>query len=113
MNVKYGGEQLYAIVETGGFQFRVEPGMKLNVPRIASEEGDSVKLEKVLLLGDGDDVKVGSPLVENASVEAEVLEHGRGKKIIVYKRKRRKGYERTQGHRQDYTRIEIKSIDRG
>lgn len=106
---------MYAIVETGGFQFKVEPGMKLNVPRIASEEGDSVKLEKVLLLGDGDDddVKVGSPLVENASVEAEVLEHGRGKKIIVYKRKRRKGYERTQGHRQDYTRIEIKSINQG
>lgn len=104
---------MYAIVETGGIQFKVEPGMKLNVPRIASEEGDSIKIKKVLLLGDGDDVEVGSPLVENASVEAEVLEHGRGKKIIVYKRKRRKGYERTQGHRQDYTRIEIKSIDRG
>jgi len=105
---------LYAIVETGGFQFRMEPGMKLNVPRISSEEGDSIKLEKILLLGDdNDEVVVGTPLIENASVEAEILEHGRGKKLIVYKRKRRKGYERTQGHRQDYTRIEIKAINRG
>lgn len=103
---------MYAIVETGGLQFRVEPGMKLNVPRLASDEGESVSLERVLLLEDGDDVQVGSPLVEGASVKAEVLEHGRGGKITVYKRKRRKGYERTRGHRQDYTRIEIKSIDR-
>ncbi|MFO8183889.1 MAG: 50S ribosomal protein L21 [Candidatus Aegiribacteria sp.] len=103
---------MYAIVETGGLQFRVEPGMKLNVPRLASDEGESVNLERVLLLEDGDDVQVGSPLVEGASVKAEVLEHGRGGKITVYKRKRRKGYERTRGHRQDYTRIEIKSIDR-
>ncbi len=103
---------MYAIVETGGLQFRVEPGMKLNVPRLASDEGESVNLERVLLLEDGDDVQVGSPLVEGASVKAEVLEHGRGGKITVYKRKRRKGYERTRGHRQDYTRIEIKSIVR-
>ncbi|RKZ10554.1 50S ribosomal protein L21 [Candidatus Fermentibacteria bacterium] len=104
---------MYAIIETGGFQFRVEPGMKLNVPTIVSGEGDSINLDKVLLIGDGDDVEVGTPLLAGASVEAEVIEHGRGKKIIVYKRKRRKGYERTQGHRQDYTRIEIKSISKG
>ena len=104
---------MYAIIETGGFQFRVEPGMKLNVPRIVSGEGDSINLDKVLLVGEGDDVEVGTPLIAGASVEAEVIEHGRGKKIIVYKRKRRKGYERTQGHRQDYTRIEIKSISKG
>lgn len=104
---------MYAIVETGGFQFRMEPGMKLNVPRIASGEGDKIKLERILLYGDGDVVEVGTPLVENASVEATVLEHGRGKKLTVFKRKKRKGYEKTQGHRQDYTRIEIKSISRG
>lgn len=103
---------MYAIIETGGLQFRVEPGMKLNVPRIASEEGDSIKLEKVFLVDDDSGIEVGTPLVAGASVDAEVLENGRGKKIIVYKRKRRKGYERTQGHRQDYTRIEIKSINR-
>ncbi len=104
---------MYAIIETGGLQFRVEPGMKLNVPRIVSGEGDSINLGKILLIGDGDDVEIGTPLVKGASVEAEVLEHGRGKKITVYKRKRRKGYERTQGHRQDYSKIEIKSISRG
>ena len=104
---------MYAIIETGGFQFRVEPGMKLNVPRIPSEEGDSIVIDRVLLVGEGDDVAVGTPLVEKSTVEAEVLEYGRGKKITVYKRKRRKGYEKKQGHRQDYTRIEIKSINRG
>ncbi|MBD3278010.1 MAG: 50S ribosomal protein L21, partial [Candidatus Aegiribacteria sp.] len=100
---------MYAIVETGGFQFRVEPGMKLNVPRMENEEGETVDLDRVLLVADGEEVKVGAPLVEGATVQAEVLEHGRGKKITVYKRKRRKGYERTKGHRQDYSRIEIKS----
>ena len=104
---------MYAIIETGGFQFRIEPGMKLNVPRLAADQGDSVTLEKVMLLADGEEVSVGSPLVEGASVEAQVLEHGRGGKITVYKRKRRKGYEKTTGHRQDYTRIEIKLINRG
>lgn len=104
---------MYAIIETGGFQFRVEPGMRLNVPKISSEEGASISLDRVMLLADGDDVAVGSPVVEGASVEATVLEHGRGGKITVYKRKRRKGYERTRGHRQDYTRIEIQSINRG
>ena len=104
---------MYAIIESGGFQFRIEPGMKLNVPRLTAEEGDSVTIDKVMLLADGEDVSVGSPLVEGASVEAQVLEHGRGGKITVYKRKRRKGYEKTTGHRQDYTRIEIKSINKG
>jgi large subunit ribosomal protein L21 len=104
---------LYAIVETGGFQFRMEPGMKLNVPRLTADEGQSVTLEKVMLLADGDEVTVGSPLVEGASVEAQVIEHGRGGKITVFKRKRRKGYEKTMGHRQGYTRIEIKSISKG
>lgn len=101
---------MYAIVESGGFQFRVEPGLKLNVPRLDVEEGQSVTLEKVMLVADGEEIAVGDPLVEGASVEAQVLQHGRGGKITVYKRKRRKGYEKTMGHRQDYTRIEIKSI---
>ena len=104
---------MYAIIETGGLQFRVEPGMKLNVPKINSEEGSTVKLDRVLLLAEDSDVEIGTPVVKNASVEANILEHGRGGKIIVYKRKRRKGYERTRGHRQDYTRIEIKTINKG
>lgn len=104
---------MYAIIETGGLQFRVEPGMKLNVPKINSEEGSTVKLDRVLLIAEDSDVEVGTPVVDNASVEANILEHGRGGKIIVYKRKRRKGYEKTQGHRQDYTRIEITAINKG
>lgn len=104
---------MYAIIETGGLQFRVEPGMKLNVPKIDSEEGSSIKLDRVFLFAEGSDIEIGTPVVKNALVEANVLEHGRGGKIIVYKRKRRKGYEKTQGHRQDYTRIEIKTIKKG
>ena len=103
---------MYAIIETGGFQFRVEPGLKLNVPKLDLEEGSAVQLDHVLLLAEGDDVEVGTPMISGASVTASVIEHGRGGKIVVYKRKRRKGYERTRGHRQDYTRIEITSIDK-
>lgn len=102
---------MYAIIESGGLQFRVEPGLKLNVPRIQAEEGDPVTLDRVMLVADGEKVSVGDPLVEGASVDAQVVEHGRGGKITVFKRKRRKGYEKTIGHRQDYTRIEIKSIN--
>ena len=104
---------MYAIVETGGFQFRVEPGMKLNVPRLQLDQGETLELDRIMLIADGDDIQVGSPVLEGASVQAEVLEHGRDGKITVYKRKRRKGYERTRGHRQDYTRIEIKEIKKG
>ena len=105
---------MYAIVETGGMQFRVEPGMKLNIPLLSIEEGENVTLDRVLLVGDDDgSVSVGAPLVDGAAVEAKVLEHGRDKKIVVYKRKRRKGYEKTMGHRQDYTRIEITGFKRG
>jgi len=104
---------LYAIIETGGMQFRVEPGTKLNVPLIEAEEGSTVKIEKVLLLDAEGTVTVGTPLIEGAFAEAQVLEHGRDGKVIVFKRKRRKGYEKTQGHRQDYTRIEIKAVEKG
>ncbi len=104
---------MYAVIESGGFQFRVEPGMKINVPRLSNAEGETLDIKSVMLFADGEDVRVGNPLVEGVSVQAEVLEHGRGGKITVYKRKRRKGYEKTQGHRQDYTRIEIKSINGG
>jgi len=104
---------VYAIVETGGLQFRVEPGMKLNVPLMTAPEGSSVTLDRVLLLAVDDDVSVGAPLVEGAFVEAQVLEHGRGDKVVVYKRKRRKGYEKKMGHRQDYTRIEVTGLKKG
>ena len=92
---------MYAVFQTGGKQFRAEPGARLRVPSLDVEEGDTVTFEEVLLAGDGeDDVRVGTPTVEGAAVKAEVIRHGRGRKVIVFKRKRRKGYRRKQGHRQ-------------
>ncbi len=100
---------MFAIVETGGKQFRVQEGTRVRVPKIDVQAGADLELDKVLLVG-GTDFKVGSPYVEGASVACEVVEHGRDKKIIVFKKKRRKDYRRKQGHRQDFTTIQVKSI---
>ncbi|MCD4690802.1 50S ribosomal protein L21 [bacterium] len=100
----------YAIVKSGGFQFKVSEGETIRVPRLRSEVGVSVELSEVLAVKHGDDIAVGTPLVENASVSAEIVGHGRGRKILVYKKKRRKGYQITKGHRQDYTELRIRSI---
>ncbi len=100
---------MYAVVKTGGKQYRVAVGDKLKVEKLIAEEGDSVDFDQVLMVGEGDDVTVGSPLVDT-TVSAKVLSQGRGKKIIVFKMKRRKDYRRTQGHRQSFTEIEITSI---
>jgi large subunit ribosomal protein L21 len=101
---------MYAVFKTGGKQFKAEPGARLKVPSLKVEEGETVTFEEVLLTGDGDDVNVGRPTVDGASVKAEVLGHGRTRKIIVFKRKRRKGYRRKQGHRQGYTEIQVNDI---
>ena len=102
---------MYAVFQTGGKQFRVEPGTRLRVPTLVVEPGDSVTFDHVLLAGDGsDDVKVGTPIVDGASVKAEVIRHGRGDKVIVFKRKRRKGYRKKQGHRQNFTEIRIDEV---
>ena len=98
----------YAIVRTGGKQFRVEPGEILRVPSIGKNQSEQVELE-TLLIADGNDVKTGSAL-GGAKVTATVLDHGRGDKIIVFKFKRRKQYKRTKGHRQGFTKIKIDSI---
>ena len=95
----------FAIVRTGGKQFRVEQGAKVRVPSIEGEVGASVDLE-VLATAE----KVGAPLVDGAKVTATVVDHGRGEKIIVFKKKRRKQYKRTKGHRQGYTTLKIESI---
>ena len=100
---------MYAIIETGGKQYRVEEGARLRVAKIDAEVGNEVTLDKVLLLGGGE-ISVGKPYVENAKVTAEVIEHGRGKKIRVFKKWRRNDSRRMQGHRQDYTAIKIKAI---
>jgi len=98
----------YAIIKSGGKQFRVEEGQQVRVPLMDKEVGSSVELD-VLLLG-GDSPQVGSPTVDGARVAATVVDHGRDTKIIVFKKKRRKQYKRTRGHRQDYTTLKIDSI---
>lgn len=102
---------MYAVFQTGGKQFRAEPGARLRVPTLAAEPGDTVTFEEVLLAGDGEEnVQVGTPTLSGATVKAEVLRHGRDRKVIVFKRKRRKGYRKKQGHRQGFTEIRIDEV---
>jgi large subunit ribosomal protein L21 len=103
----------YAIVKHGGKQYRVSPGDELLVERVTSglRSGDSLLFEDVILVSQGDDVKVGQPLVEGAQVHGQVVAPVRGEKVIVFKKKRRKGYKKTQGHRQDYYRVRVESIE--
>ncbi len=102
---------MYAIVEIAGQQFRVEKDRKLYVHRLAEEAGAEVKFDKVLLVDNKGAVTIGTPIVEGASVTAEVIQHLKGDKVIVFKKKRRKGYKKKNGHRQYLTQIEIKSIN--
>ena len=99
----------YAIIRSGGKQFRVEEGATVRVPSISKDAGEKIEVEALMVAGDGEP-KIGSPLVDGAPVMATVVDHGRGEKIIVFKKKRRKQYKRTQGHRQDYTTLKIDSI---
>jgi large subunit ribosomal protein L21 len=101
---------VYAIIQTGGKQYRVTPGDVLRVERLPGERGDEVMLDQVLLVTDGDAVQVGQPLVGNATVRTRIVRQGQGKKVLVYKKKRRKNYRRKQGHRQLFTALEIKEI---
>ena len=101
---------MFAIVQTGGKQYRVSPGDVLRVEHLPGERGDEVLLEQVLLVADGDAIQVGQPLVAGARVVSEILRQGKAKKIIVFKKKRRKKYRLKQGHRQLYTALEIKDI---
>ncbi len=102
---------MFALVDIAGFQEKVEEGMKLRVPLLPAAGGAKVTFDKVLLLAkSADDVTVGKPYVSGAAVEVEVLSHGKGEKIRVYKMRRRKRYRRLKGHRQDYTEIEVTKI---
>lgn len=101
---------MYAIVDISGKQFKVSKDDKILVPKIAGEAGRDVDLERVLLVSDKSKVTVGKPLVEGAAVKAKILGFERGKKVLVFKKKRRKGFEVKRGHRQDYTSLMIKSI---
>ena len=101
---------MYAIVEIAGHQFKVEKDQKVFVNRLATEEGKKVSFDNVLLIGDGDDITVGAPAIGGAQVGAKVLKHLKGDKVIVFKKKRRKGYRVKNGHRQALTEIQIESI---
>jgi large subunit ribosomal protein L21 len=100
----------YAIIRSGGKQFRVTPGEVVRVPLIDAEVGATHSFDDVLVFGGDEEIRVGSPVVSGVSVAGTVLEHGRERKILVFKMKRRKGYRKRQGHRQDYTAVRIDSI---
>ena len=101
---------MYAIVEIAGQQFKVSKDLKVYVHRLANEEGSKVSFDKVLLLDDNGNITLGAPAIEGAKVTAEVIDHVKGDKVIVFKKKRRKGYRVKNGHRQQFTAITIKSI---
>ena len=101
---------MYAVVKTGGKQYKVAPGEKLKVEQIPADVGAQVTLDQVLMVGEGESVRVGTPTVAGVSVLATVVAHGRGEKVKIFKMRRRKHYQKHQGHRQAYTEIEIGAI---
>ena len=106
-------KHMYAVIKTGGKQYRVSQGDKLKVESIAADAGSDVQIDEVLMIGNGDDVTVGAPLINNASVSAKVLEHGLEKKVNIIKFRRRKHHRKQMGHRQNYTELEITGINAG
>ena len=101
---------MYAVIKTGGKQYRVSAGEKLKVESLPAEVGAEITLDQVLMVADGDNVRMGTPTVSGASVKATVVGHGRGEKLKIFKMRRRKHYRKTQGHRQNYTEIQISGI---
>ena len=104
---------MYAVIKSGGKQYRVESGAKLRLEALVADVGANVSFDQVLLVGSGDAVKVGAPLVSGALVKATVLGHGRGEKVKIFKLRRRKHYIKNQGHRQNYTEVRIDDIVQG
>ena len=103
----------YAIIKTGGKQFRAEPGKTLRIPTLLGDAGTKVEFSDVLLGSDGTNVKAGVPTLKGAMVTAEIVKHGRGEKIVVFKFRRRKNYAKKQGHRQGFTEVRINDITLG
>jgi large subunit ribosomal protein L21 len=108
---------MYAVIQTGGKQYRVQPGDVVQIEKLDGEPGSQVKFDQILLVSKGDQespqIHLGKPYLSNAAVQGEVVGQGRGEKILIVKMKRRKQYRRTQGHRQDYTQILVTGIDSG
>ncbi len=105
-----GASLMYAVIETGGKQYRVKQGDVLFVEKLDADEGDTIDIDKVLLVSNEGNVSAGKPYVDGAKVEAKVLEQGKAKKIIVFKIKAKKNYRKKQGHRQPFTKLKIESI---
>ncbi|MFO7709494.1 MAG: 50S ribosomal protein L21 [Desulfobacterales bacterium] len=102
---------MYAVVHTGGKQYKVQKGETLRIEKIPGEVGSAVTFDKVLMVADGEEIRVGQPVLENARVQASIVEQDKAKKVLVFKYKRRKRYRRKQGHRQPYTAIRIDGIN--
>ena len=101
---------MYAVIKTGGKQYRVSSGEKLKVEQLAAEVGSQITIDTVLMVADGDKISIGKPLVEGATVQATVVNRGRGDKVRVFKMRRRKHFKKQQGHRQNYTEIQVDQI---
>lgn len=101
---------MFAVIETGGKQYRVADGDTVYIEKLDGAVGDTVQFDSVLLLGDGDDVTIGKPAVAGATVSGEIVEHGKDKRLVVFKFKRRKDYRRRNGHRQNYTAVKITQV---
>ena len=102
---------MYAVIKAGGKQYRVSPGESLKIEQVQADVGATIVLDQVLMVADGEAVKVGTPTVAGAKVSATVVAHGRGPKIRIFKMRRRKHYQKTQGHRQNYTEIRVDAIN--
>ena len=101
---------MYAVIQTGGKQYRVASGAKLKIEQLAADVGSEIVIDQVLMVGEGESVRLGQPIVGGATVRATVVSHGRGVKVTIFKMRRRKHYQKHQGHRQNYTELKIDSI---
>jgi large subunit ribosomal protein L21 len=101
---------MYAVIKTGGKQYRVVAGEKIKVEQIPADVGAEITLDQVLMVGEGESVKIGAPMIAGAKVTAKVIAHGRGPKVKIFKMRRRKHYQKHQGHRQNFTEIQISAI---
>jgi large subunit ribosomal protein L21 len=101
---------MYAVIKTGGKQYRVASGAKLKIEQVSADVGSEIVIDQVLMVADGEKIALGTPLVAGASVKAKIVSHGRGDKVHIFKMRRRKHYRKSQGHRQNYTEIEILGI---
>lgn len=101
---------MFAVIKTGGKQYRVAAGDKLKVEKLVGEVGSDITIDQVLMVADGDNVTIGAPVIAGATVKAKVVAHGRADKVLIFKMRRRKHYRKTQGHRQDFTEIQIENI---